>query len=78
MGLDLICGPTDTRTRKTKVVCTLGPKCWSKEGLEMLVDTGINVARCARVWQAVACTRQSHIPYSTLPRSRWVQRQLVR
>eukprot|EP00198_Chlamydomonas_reinhardtii_P006402 XP_001695738.1 pyruvate kinase [Chlamydomonas reinhardtii] len=45
VGLDLICGPTDTRTRKTKVVCTLGPKCWSKEGLEMLVDTGINVAR---------------------------------
>ncbi|KAG2439977.1 hypothetical protein HXX76_004095 [Chlamydomonas incerta] len=45
VGLDLICGPTDTRTRKTKVVCTLGPKCWSKEGLEMLVDTGLNVAR---------------------------------
>ncbi|KAG2454740.1 hypothetical protein HYH02_000576 [Chlamydomonas schloesseri] len=45
VGLDLICGPTDTRTRKTKVVCTLGPKCWTKEGLEMLVDTGLNVAR---------------------------------
>ncbi|KXZ44735.1 hypothetical protein GPECTOR_63g60 [Gonium pectorale] len=45
VGLDLICGPTDTRTRKTKVVCTLGPKCWSMEGLEMLVDTGMNVAR---------------------------------
>ncbi|GFR42123.1 hypothetical protein Agub_g2966 [Astrephomene gubernaculifera] len=45
VGLDLICGPTDTRTRKTKVVCTLGPKCWSEEGLEMLVDNGLNVAR---------------------------------
>ncbi len=45
VGLDLICGPTDTRCRKTKVICTLGPKCWTKEGLEMLVDTGMNVAR---------------------------------
>ncbi|GLC60287.1 hypothetical protein PLESTB_001594600 [Pleodorina starrii] len=45
VGLDLVCGPTDTRTRKTKVVCTLGPACWSREGLEMLVETGLNVAR---------------------------------
>ncbi|GIL58673.1 hypothetical protein Vafri_13670 [Volvox africanus] len=45
VGLDLICGPTDTRTRKTKVVCTLGPACWSRERLEMLVSNGLNVAR---------------------------------
>ncbi|EFJ40446.1 pyruvate kinase [Volvox carteri f. nagariensis] len=45
VGLDLICGPTDIRTRKTKVVCTLGPSCWSREGLEMLVNNGLNVAR---------------------------------
>ncbi|GIL77051.1 hypothetical protein Vretimale_3233 [Volvox reticuliferus] len=45
VGLDLICGPTDTRARKTKVVCTLGPACWSREGLEMLVNNGLNVAR---------------------------------
>ncbi|KAG2495346.1 hypothetical protein HYH03_006615 [Edaphochlamys debaryana] len=45
VGLDLICGPTDLRSRKTKVICTLGPKCWSEEGLTMLVNNGLNVAR---------------------------------
>ncbi|PNG99163.1 Pyruvate kinase, partial [Tetrabaena socialis] len=45
VGLDLVTGPTDVRQRKTKVICTLGPKCWSEEGLGMLVDNGMNVAR---------------------------------
>ena len=31
--------------RKTKVVCTMGPKCWSEEGLEALLDAGLGVAR---------------------------------
>jgi len=31
--------------RKTKIVCTLGPACWSEEGLAQLLDAGMNVAR---------------------------------
>ncbi|KIY96424.1 pyruvate kinase [Monoraphidium neglectum] len=31
--------------RKTKIVCTLGPACWSQEGLSALLDAGMNVAR---------------------------------
>lgn len=31
--------------RKTKIVCTLGPACWSEEGLGKLIDAGLNVAR---------------------------------
>ncbi len=31
--------------RKTKIVCTLGPACWSDEGLGALMDAGMNVAR---------------------------------
>jgi len=31
--------------RKTKIVCTLGPACWSEEGLGKLLDAGMNVAR---------------------------------
>ena len=31
--------------RKTKIVCTLGPACWSEEGLAELMDAGMNVAR---------------------------------
>eukprot|EP00242_Pyramimonas_sp_CCMP2087_P010845 CAMPEP_0198199360 /NCGR_PEP_ID=MMETSP1445-20131203/2670_1 /TAXON_ID=36898 /ORGANISM="Pyramimonas sp., Strain CCMP2087" /LENGTH=316 /DNA_ID=CAMNT_0043869187 /DNA_START=121 /DNA_END=1068 /DNA_ORIENTATION=+ len=31
--------------RKTKIVCTLGPKCWSEEGLGQLLDAGMNIAR---------------------------------
>ena len=31
--------------RKTKIVCTLGPACWSDEGLAALMDAGMNVAR---------------------------------
>jgi pyruvate kinase len=40
--------PTQTAEnapRKTKVVCTLGPSCWSEEGLGALIDAGMNVAR---------------------------------
>jgi len=31
--------------RKTKIVCTLGPACWSQENLLKLIDAGLNVAR---------------------------------
>lgn len=34
-----------TALRKTKIVCTIGPSCWSKEKLLELIDTGMNVAR---------------------------------
>ena len=30
---------------KTKVVCTLGPRCWSEEGIGALLDAGLNIAR---------------------------------
>ena len=42
--MDLITAPVDT-PRKTKLVCTLGPACWSEEGLGELMDAGMNVAR---------------------------------
>lgn len=31
--------------RKTKIVCTMGPSCWSEEGLGKLMDAGLDVAR---------------------------------
>jgi pyruvate kinase len=43
--LDLIRSTPDISSRKTKVICTLGPACWSVEGLINLIDGGMNVAR---------------------------------
>jgi pyruvate kinase len=34
-----------TKPRSTKIVCTLGPKCWSEEALHSLLDAGMNLAR---------------------------------
>lgn len=32
-------------SRKSKIICTLGPSCWSVEKLGNLIDAGMNVAR---------------------------------
>ena len=45
INLDLVKAPVDVSTRKTKIVCTLGPACWDVPTLESLIDAGMNVAR---------------------------------
>lgn len=49
IDLALIRGEKDIRSRKTKVVCTLGPACWSVDGLVDLIDGGMTVARYAYI-----------------------------
>ena len=44
VSLDLICMPTRA-PRKTKIICTLGPMCWSEEGINKLLDGGMDIAR---------------------------------
>ncbi|CAI5726699.1 unnamed protein product [Peronospora destructor] len=36
---------TEGVERKTRIFCTLGPSCWSEEGLIELIDAGMNLAR---------------------------------
>lgn len=43
--LDHVYAVTPPEQRKSKVFCTLGPACWSVEGLTALIDAGMNVAR---------------------------------
>ena len=43
--LDTVTRPTDVTTRRTKIVCTLGPACWEVSQLEDLIDAGMSVAR---------------------------------
>ncbi|RLN46744.1 hypothetical protein BBJ28_00023664 [Nothophytophthora sp. Chile5] len=43
--LDSIMKSTEGVQRKTKIFCTLGPACWTQEGLGELIDAGMNVAR---------------------------------
>jgi hypothetical protein len=45
ISLDTIKAKTDVSKRRVKIVCTLGPACWSEEGLAALMDCGMNVAR---------------------------------
>eukprot|EP01038_Epipyxis_sp_PR26KG_P008425 gene8425-11393_t len=45
LSLQHVRGVTKLAERKTKVICTLGPSCWSVEGLGNLIDAGMNVAR---------------------------------
>ncbi|XRB20844.1 pyruvate kinase [Pseudoscourfieldia marina] len=33
------------KPRKTKILCTLGPKCWDEESLKGLLDAGMGIAR---------------------------------
>jgi pyruvate kinase len=44
-GLDKIQAVNNPASRRTKIVCTLGPSCWSADGLLKLIDAGMNVAR---------------------------------
>lgn len=43
--LDMIRDKADVTNRRTKIVCTMGPACWSEAGLATLMDAGMNVAR---------------------------------
>ena len=45
ISIDMVHRQTDVKNRRTKIVCTLGPACWSKEGLATLMDCGMNTAR---------------------------------
>lgn len=43
--VDQIRATPDPASRRTKMVFTLGPSCWSVEGLVALIDAGMGVAR---------------------------------
>ena len=44
IGLDNVVTPSDM-VRKTKIFCTMGPKCWDEKTMAELIDAGMNVAR---------------------------------
>jgi pyruvate kinase len=35
----------DPSSRKTKIICTMGPSCWDTDMLVKMLDAGMNVAR---------------------------------
>ena len=45
IDLEKVMRKTDVALRHTKIICTMGPASWSVEGLERLIDCGMNVAR---------------------------------
>lgn len=45
ISLPLIRAAHAASSRKSKIVCTLGPSCWSVERLGQLIDNGMSVAR---------------------------------
>ena len=43
--LGMILKEQESLARKTKIICTAGPACWSEEGLGKLLEAGLNVLR---------------------------------
>ncbi|KAG7370376.1 pyruvate kinase [Nitzschia inconspicua] len=43
--LGMVTAKVNTLARRTKIVCTIGPASWSEEGLGILMDAGMNIAR---------------------------------
>jgi hypothetical protein len=43
--IDTIKNETQEKSRRTKIVCTLGPACWEVPQLEELIECGMSVAR---------------------------------
>lgn len=43
--LDMILRDDEQLARKTKIICTAGPACWSEDGFSKLLDAGCNVLR---------------------------------
>jgi hypothetical protein len=43
-NLDIISKPVQ-HARSTRIICTMGPACWSKEGMRALLDAGCDIIR---------------------------------
>jgi pyruvate kinase len=44
-SLEAIYNKIDSISKKTKVICTMGPACWDVETLVKMLKKGMNVAR---------------------------------